>query len=618
VKRALALAVAFAVGPGGVALAQPPDNAAPVAGPTSSGARLFVWDERGVICAAVLRPRDRGHGSSCGPAPERLRGSYVTSRRRRSGLNYAWGAVDPQVASVEVVFASGRRLAAETTSGDAYRGRWAGRLRFFLIEARWPRADYPLYVRLLGEGGQMLGAVDAGSYDEGRPRKTVVARGRVANARWALRAFTRPAHAPLPSNEERVVTERCLEIDVSGPGNFPQSGGSSCDNPDLPIAPLLDIQRTCGPIGLQIVGMVPRGAGVVAVLGDGRRVRPELVSLPRRFGDVRAFALALAPHVALRSLATVEGGRREVQIRGVGPGVADCPNTSSGYLFGFDFELPTYGPGPAVLQLRDHGELLCATLGAFHPDNRDCGRPPLDEEGSWALWDATPEGTTVAGVVAPAVGSVEVLFEDAATQVVPVTAASGYTGAYRDLIRVFSITIPGEHQPRALRFYGLDGRRLYSNRVYSEPEFVQAPRDVLRTASGWRLAAGIVGGGALAGRRLPCLQLTRGEPSDEWLACTFADAKQVRATCRPRRTLVYGQVDSRVRRVEVRTTRGTFFTGTTSLRKVGIRGRAFVAELPASSGLRWVIIRGKRTRRLYAQLPPPQRQCGYSESISFP
>jgi hypothetical protein len=76
-------------------------------------------------------------------------------------------------------------------------------------------------------------------------------------------------------------------------------------------------------------------------------------------------------------------------------------------------------------------------------------------------------------------------------------------------------------------------------------------------------------------------------------------------------------VDLRVRRVEVRTTRGTFFTGTTSLRRAGIRGRAFLAELPASSGLRWVVIRGKRTRRVYAQLPPAQRQCGYSESISF-
>ena len=87
------------------------------------------------------------------------------------------------------------------------------------------------------------------------------------------------------------------------------------------------------------------------------RVRVPLHSLPPRFGGRRAFALMLEPEVALRELVALEGGRRDVQVGGLGPGVFDCPESSSGYLFGFSLSLPPFGPGPPALQLRDEGVL---------------------------------------------------------------------------------------------------------------------------------------------------------------------------------------------------------------------------------------------------------------------
>jgi hypothetical protein len=330
---------------------------------------------------------------------------------------------------------------------------------------------------------------------------------------------------------------------------------------------------------------------------------------------MRAFVLVLAPDVALRSLATTEDGRREVQVRGIGPGIADCPNTSTGWYLGFDLEMPRFGAEPPALKLRDDGVLLCATLALPDPEGRDCGPPPLDAESSRLLSHVTPESTTIAGVVTRDVGSVEVVFAGGETQLVPTTEET-YAGRYRGLIRSFSLTVPGERDPRAARLIGVDGRRQASIRLSSWPEFVRAPRTVLRGPGGWRLAAGIVSGGGLAGRRLGCLQLTRGAPSDDVLSCdTLGASKQVRVTCRPKRTLVFGQVAPGVRRMEVRTTRGAVTARIVSLRRLGISARAFLAELPAAAALGGLEVHADRVRRPRLNLPPASRQCGYGESF---
>jgi hypothetical protein len=561
----------------------------------------------------VIRPRARGFGISCGPAPESLRHPYLhTGASGRGGAHEIWGAVDPRVASVEVVLASGRRLTAETTTGERYEGRWSGALRFFLLEARWARADHPLYVRLLAADGALLGVAGAEGYGaDRRSGGRLVARGRVGPVRWALRAFTQLAHAPLPGDEERVVRKRCVGFVVLDSG---QRGGPTCDDPDYAQVPPIDVSRTCKPLGVQVYGMLRPGRRVEAVLGDGRHLRPRTFPLPRSFGRMRAFVLALPPDVALRSLATVGAGGREVLIDRIGPGVADCPNASSGWIFGFGLEMPRFGPGPPVLQLRDHGELLCATLGLPHPQNLDCGRPPLEAEDSWLFSRVTPEGTTVAGVVPPDVASVEVTFAGAGTQVVPTGAPAPYAGRYRDLIRTFSLAIPGEHPPRTVTLEGPDGKRLASRPVFGGPEPERPPELVLRARGGWRLYASTLRDATTA-RRFGCLQLTRGEPRDDALGCGGLGSHRALVSCRPWGVLVYGLVDAAVRGVELRSTAGTTRARIVSLRGLGIDRRAFLAELPASAGLRALVVRGKRTRTLRKRLPPASRQCGYDESI---
>jgi hypothetical protein len=591
----------------------------PVAGPTASGARLYVWDEKDYLCGSVLRARARSRSTSCGGgAPEGLRSPMIHVNTHGSGRNDVWAAVSPEVAAVDVVFASGRRLHATTTAGERYRGRHAGSVRFFLIDGRWPRTDYPLYLRLLAADGSLLAAAEAdSSFPDGPRHQTVVARGRLGEATWTLRAFTEPRLGSLPGAEERLVRARCLSFRARGRGPFPQGGGSECDLPDYPQLPLLGLDRTCGPIGIQAFGLLRPGARIVAELGDGSRVRPRTFSLPRRFGGMRAFALPLPPTVALRKLIRIEEGHREVELGGVGPGVADCPDTLSsyGFYFAFSFELPKPVPEPA-LELRDEGVLLCATLGRPDPERYDCGRPPLDPDDSWVLSQATPQGTAVAGVVPAGVAAAEVGFADGGVQVVPTAPHGTYTGRYRDYVRVFSLSVPGEHQIGTVRLHGGDGKRLATVDTYRPPEFERKPRTVLRSASGWQIVAGRVRYfGERRTYRFSCLELVRGKPSDNPNACLPGTIKSAQVSCGPKRTVVYGQVAAATRRVELQTTAGTFPARMESLRRVGLSGRVFLAELPPHAGLRRVLIHRERVRRIYTQLPPPARQCGYSESL---
>jgi hypothetical protein len=600
------------------AAAQPPGldlprGAVPVAGPTSSGARLYVWDQHGDLCGSATRPRARFRGSSCrAGAPRGLRQPLIETDGGGRGPAYVWGFVDPEVAAVELVTARGRHLAAQTTAGARYRGKYAGELRFFLIQTRLPRDDGLFYVRLLDANGGLLAAVNASFPGRsGHIGQTRVARGQTAGARWTLRAFTTRELVPLPGDEERIVTRHCVSTDLSPlvRAPYPQVTAENCDEPDYPQPVDMGVERTCGPVGIQISGMADRGVRLLAVLGDGSRRQVALHSLPGRFGSRRAFALLLEPKVALRELVAIEGGRRAVQISELAPGVFDCPDSSSGYTLGFPLSLPPFGPGPPAFQLRDEGVLLCATLGLPDPERRDCGRPPLDAESSWILTHADDSATAVAGVVSPDVGSVTVLLADGQRQTVPTAPDGAYTGRYRDLIRTFSISIPGRHELRRAVLYGLDGQRLYSTRAYSPPKFEVEPTLLRRTRSGWRLGAGLL---AFYGRRSACAQLVRGDFELDPFACTFGDSRVLRVTCSPRSALLYGWMNARV--VDIVTTKRRFSRKGISARELGIDRSALLVELGGDEALRSLTFRGRKTQRFRG--PSPARQCGYTEDVT--
>jgi hypothetical protein len=372
----------------------------------------------------------------------------------------------------------------------------------------------------------------------------------------------------------------------------------------------LEVKRTCGPVGIQIAGLADPGVRLLAVLGDGSRRRVALHSLPGRFGGRRAFALLLEPQVALRELVAIEGGRRDVQIRGLAPGVFDCPDSSSGYLFGLPVSSPPLGPGPPALRLRDEGVLLCATLGLPDPARNDCGRPPLEPETSWILTHSDDSATTVAGVVSPDVGSVTVLLADGQRQTVPTAIDAAYAGRYHDLIRTFSISIPGRRQVRRVVLYGLDGKRLYSTRSYTPPTFEVKPTLLRRTRSGWRLGAGLVG---FSGLRAACAQLVRGDFVLDPFACVFGDSRVLRVTCEPRRTLLYGWMP-KGQVVDVVTTKRRFSRKGIAARRLDIARSALLVELGADEALRSLTIRGRKTLRFRG--PAPARQCGYTEDVT--
>jgi hypothetical protein len=529
------------------------------------------------------------------------------------GAAFVWGFVSPQVASVEIVTARGRHVGAPTTAGARYRGKYAGQQRFFLIETRLPRGDGLFYVRLLDANGRLLAAAEASFPHSNHIGQTRVARGRTAGARWTLRAFRTRALAPLPGEEERVVTRHCvstvLSFRVHAP--YPQASSETCDEPDYPRPVDMAVERTCGPVGLQIAGLADRGVRLLAVFGDGSRRRVALHSLPARFGGRRAFALLLEPKVALRELVAIEGGHRDVLISGLAPGVIDCPNSSSGFLFGLFASLPRFGEGAPMLQLRDDGVLLCATLGMPDPERGDCGRPPLDAESSWVLTHTTDDATLVAGVAPPEVGSAAVVLGNGQSQTVPTSAPGGYSGRYRDLIRTFSLSVPGRQEVRRVVLYGLDGKRLFATRVFTPPTFEIEPTLLKRTPGGWRLGVGEVRFGE---RNFPCVQLARGDFSLDPFACALGRSRMVRAACSPKRTLLYGWLPG-VRAVGVTTTRRRFSQRGLSARRLGIGRLAFVVELGPNEALRSLRFPGRKAQRF--RLPPAAQQCGYDEEVTW-
>jgi hypothetical protein len=225
----------------------------------------------------------------------------------------------------------------------------------------------------------------------------------------------------------------------------------------------------------------------------------------------------------------------------------------------------------------------------------------------------TDAATVVAGIVPPEVGSAEVVLEGGQRQTVPTAADPVYSGRYRDLIRTFSVSIPGGRQPQRVILYSLDGQRLASVRVYASPTFEVPPTLVKRTRSGWRLGAGLIRFGSPA-RRFACAELVRGDFKPEPYDCLFGAVRQLRVACNPRATLLYGWLPRDARRVDVVTSRRQLSRTGLSARRLGIHRSAFLVELGPGEALRAVTFPGHRTERF--RLPPATRQCGYAEDVT--
>jgi hypothetical protein len=612
-RRSIPLAVAalLVCVPGAAAQ---PQRGVPVAGPTPSGGQLFAFDQRGDLCLAVRRPGQRLPGSICGDQVPRLRTptlNFQTFGRGRPA--FAWGVVAPEVRAVEAVFPSGRRISTETSEGAAYRGRLAGRVRFFVAETR----AEPLYVRLLDQAGQLLAAEEMNPDSHDRAAGSVrVARGRILGERWRLSAFRRPRLRPLPGDEERIVQETCVDVQHSGgPLSGPSPEVRICADPDGAFGPWnFEVDTACRGVGLAAVGFAPPTARrLVAVLGDGRRVPVPLRELPARFGDERPFLLVLGPRTALRRLVAFESGGSRTLVTGIAPGISYCPHSVSSFITSLGLVGgPRFGPGGPALQVRDEGVLLCATIG--QPRAADCWHPPLDEGDSRILWHPTDAGTYAAGVLPQQVASVLLEWHDGERLRVETTIEGPYTGRYRGVVRFFTVSLPGRRLLRRVVLLDAAGRQLLSERIHEPPVYDPGPVVVLQGSGGWRLGAGVLRAPG-SGRRALCLELSPRPLDPEPVGC-FGPGPNVQVACRPRGMRMYGRLPKRARTARVETDRGVFDARIAELpSRLGVRGRLYLVELPPAARPRRLVLEGRRTKTHAVRLPAARAQCGYGTSI---
>ena len=628
--------------PAGPAAALPPQyfpgvpkRAVTVAGPTASGATLAAYDAGRSLCLALLERS--AQATSCSDSPPRLRQPGVSSSDGGSGRRSVhYGTVVPEVAAVELVFRRGRRVRVETAAGEAYRGRYAGRVRFFLAEVRGRVAE-PYYVRELAADGSLLAVVDNTFIGFPVGRTTTVASGRLRSRRWKAEAFRRRVLAPVPRELERFRVDTCVALTGRSDGvprfvprrfAVTRRAEACLDTDRSGFQELaVGIDSSCRGLGAVLTGLAPPSVDrLVAVLGDGTRRRVRLHALPERFGEHKAFALVLPPSIAVRRvLGLTAGGNRVDKVElGLPPGSSECGRESLTYLSFFEDLteplLPPPGPEGPMLLVRDEGVLLCVAIDAFAPDGSDCRRPPLDGYETRVLSRGSASGTLAAGVTPVEVTTVE-LELDGGEQVRVPTAPLGapHMSRYDEQVNFFTAKLMGERSVLAARLFDADGRRLQTLPGPDEPPFAEEPVTLLRGRGGLRLSAGAVSYPPFQRRKLPCLILTRKEePEQEYCIPVNFAVLQVEARCSPRGLVLWGSMRPGTR-LMLRTTRGLTRARTVALpRRLGARKLAFLLLVHPRAAPRELIAVRKHARRRVLRLPPAASQCGYTALSELP
>jgi hypothetical protein len=629
----LSVLIATLAGAPGAAAAAPriPADAPVVAGPTASGGRLVAFDRGRRLCTAFLGPREsrRWAYPDCSRPSPRLRevGLGISGYPHRS---YHYGVVRPEVAAAEIVFRGGDTARAPTSDGAAYTGRYAGKVRFLLVERRNSRrfdGGVESYIRLFDADGALLGI--ASDYVEpvrARPAKEL-RRGVTGGAAWSLRAYHQRALTPIPGNEERFVHEPCVEVWRRGPApDDPddRSLASTCLDPDNSRdREAYAVQQHCGPIGIAAVGIVDSDVrAVVAVLGDGRTRRLRLGRLPATYRGGRSFALVLPNAVALRRLVELtEDGGRGVIANGTGPGSVRCGE--DGLFFAYYTDEPRTPTGPVALTVYDDGPLICATLGRPTRSPDECGHPPLDPLYSWILDRRAGKHRFLAGVVPGDVTRAIVQLAGGEPLSVD-TTTEPYAGQYAGRVRFFTVEVGRRARIAEFRLYDALGRR-----VQTRPG-----EDAYQPAGPARLVVGGPPGLRLFGRRFGsrdifhgylCVRLGGGR-----CGAGYGDSVNVRAECNPRRLVFWGLLPRNGTRLTVKTDRGDFAARVRRLPRA-LRDRAghvprylrnvlarsaFVAAIPARARPTALVISGRRTSTRRLRLPPAAEQCGYDDFLA--
>ena len=623
---------AIAVEPGGYRI---PKDAPLVAGPTPSGATLLAFDRFRRVCTAFVEPGEVPQsGDSACDLPQvylhRLREVRLDSfYNPRAEVMDRWGLVEPEVAEVELVLSGGHRVRAATSEGSSYAGRYAGKVRFVLIEASGPLARRKVrYFKLYAADGSLLGVAESHEDAEDPfPQKldsAVLARGSVRGAGWSLSARRQRILAPLPRNEERLLEETCAR--VLAPRRV--IGGSrlrvgTCIHPDDTRARYtFALDQDCSRIGITGVALVaPEVRALIAVLGNGRVRRLRLWRLPTGYGDWRAAALVLERSTALRRLVAVTGGGHHRLLYGsIGPGAVRCGR--GGGFITFDDDVPATPRGPATLTVYDEGVQLCATLGRRTRQPGECQPAPIEAEQTRILTRRAGRAVHVAGVVSPDVTRAVVKLVGGRRIALDTHSYEGYDGRYASSLRFFTVTLEPGQSVVSIPLYNASGGRVYTAEGRGEGRAEGSPRLVVPGPPGLRVRADWFGWPDLAHAGL-CLRLGA---SNCWFGTPFD--VQVSAECTPRRLVLWGVLEKGIRSVVVETSRDDV-TGRVETLPAPFRdpakqpsylrqfdaASAFVVAVPGEATPTALVVRGRRTTRYGLRLPAASAQCGYEDVL---
>lgn len=573
------------------------------------GMRLLASDLRGSLCVELALEVESGEGvgESCADPPVRAFGTITVNSSDEDG-SAVGGAAPPSVARVEAEREDGTRFGAETVAGERYRGRHAGKVRFFLLAVPGGRIKL---LRQYDAAGVMLGAIEPDYGAEPRPAGGPVRllRVRGKRSRITLAATVQESFAPTPLALDRFERLVCLNVSSRQPRET--ASGGLCQDPG-PFRPLLGIgvQGNCGRLRSLLYGFVGSSVdGVRLRLGSGRTMTVRARTLPDSIATGQRVVAAFLPRGEAVRRATAIGAHASAELREP-PGGLPCEASDGLSLYGLgpprDSATRPEGPDQQVaaedgghrLLVRDGaGDRLCSGVDRLRADGFDCELPPVDADVLVAL-----ERDGYVSAVLPAdVARVRL----PSGREVPSVEGAGYTGRYAGRVRFLLARVP-PGTDGTLRYFDASGVLLGRGFVSPVDPPAAAGPITLARGPGWRLGAvryGTSGCVALAAQL---------NPFDCFAEVRSLDSVYIVVSCRPRLAVLYGTLErsSRVVRVGLRGGRVLRPRVIRVPRAIG-RGRAYVLALPRRAEV--VSLRlGDETIPL--AVLPATRQCGYELS----
>jgi hypothetical protein len=535
------------------------------------------------------------------------------------------GAVPAGAAAVELQFA-GTTVQATAVDAPAYRGAFAGRVRFFL--AAVPReAGELLEVRVRDGAGRLIG-FEGFSRRASGPR-TRLGTGRLGpGTRWTARAFHQDVEAPAAGDPERREHRLCLAVSLRSRGT--ESTVTDCREAGREAAGLLVPLSDCESHRMALAMLLPPGsrARATLILGDGRtlRLRERALEAGERaaFGPVPSGQAVRAVRVGSRTRRLelppdrlqcgfdVGEPRQTLSAAGVpGPFSADPDDLFAPPPAPVPGAAPlariAIGGQPVELLGAIAGDRLCVGLGAAPVAPDGCAPPPLRARQPRVAGFRPPgaDAAALAVVTAPSVAAValvNVRFDEAGPPVATVPAGTG---------RAALLQLPVDQVPRAIRLLDAGGHALAD--VALGPVATGTTRTFAR-GPGW--VASITPTEvpeAIVGRLLPlsgdCIQVGPRAPDALDSDCIeMATGRvDVLATCKSRLLHVFGGLGGRAHRAVL---------VLADSRRVTAKARrgAFHAALRRRHELRRVELvsrRGRVTGVVRLRAPAPAAQCGY-------